>query len=104
MPVPWIHLVKLAPQIISLSRELLNRARATGTANAPVPATSPDDLAARIAALEENERRQAELVDRMAQQQADLSRAVVALHRWQRWLMAAVAVLAITLLWQFFGR
>ncbi len=104
MAVPWLQLVKFAPQIISLSRELLNRARATGTAGVPGPAATPDDLAGRIAALEENERRQAELVDRMAQQQAELSQAVVTLHRRQRWLIGAVAVMAITLLWQLFGR
>jgi hypothetical protein len=104
MAVPWLQLVKFAPQIISLSRELLNRARATGTTAVPEPVTGPDDLAGRIAALEENERRQAELVDRMAQQQAELSQAVVTLHRRQRWLIGAVAVMAITLLWQLFGR
>ncbi len=104
MPVPWLQLVKFAPQIISLSRELLNRARATGTTGVSGPVAGPDDLAGRIAALEENERRQAELVDRMAQQQAELSEAVVTLHRRQRWLIGAVVVLAVTLLWQLFRR
>jgi hypothetical protein len=55
------------------------------------------DLALRVAALEENERRQAELVERMAKQQAELARAVFTLHRRQRWLIASCAVLAVLL-------
>jgi hypothetical protein len=101
MALPWIHLVKLAPQIISLSRELLNRSRASNPAEESERTASPDDLAERITELEENERRQAELVDRMAQQQAELSRAVLTLHKRQRWLMGGIAVLAVALLWQF---
>jgi hypothetical protein len=100
MPVPWLQLVKFAPQIISLSRELLNRTRGTAAAADPEPGTDVDDLARRIEALEENERNQAELVDRMAQQQAKLAQAVVTLHRRQRVLIGAVVVLAIALLWQ----
>jgi hypothetical protein len=97
MPVPWKQLIMFTPQIIDLSRELLKRARGT---QAPSPSARPVDegnLPARVAALEDNERRQAELVERMALQQAELSRAVVTLHRRQRWLIIAVAVLAVLL-------
>lgn len=90
------------PQIIDLSRELLKRARGTPAAGtALVRAEDTGDVSQRVAALEENERRQAELVERMAVQQADLSRAVVTLHKRQRWLIAAVVALAAALLWKF---
>jgi hypothetical protein len=100
MPVPWKQLIMFAPQIIDLSRELLGRARGKPTATPLTRAADEGDLSQRVAALEENERRQAELVERMATQQADLSRAVVALHRRQRWLVAAVAALAALLAWR----
>lgn len=88
------------PQIIDLSRELLKRARGNPEGTALVRAADEGDVAQRVAALEENERRQAELVERMATQQAELSRAVVALHRRQRWLIVAVVILTIALAWR----
>ena len=100
MPVPWQQLIMFAPQIIDLSRELLGRARGKPAATPLARAADEGDLSQRVAALEENERRQAELVERMATQQADLSRAVVALHRRQRWLVVAVVALAAVLAWR----
>lgn len=99
MPVPWIHILRWAPEIITISRELLQRTRRTPTTTELVRADDRSDLHARIAALEENERRQAELVERMAEQQADLARAVFTLHRRERWLIGAVVVLAALLAW-----
>lgn len=96
MPVPWMQIVQWVPSILEVSRELLNRSRRT-------PATPDSDLAARLAALEENERRQAELVNHMAEQTAKLTAAVTALHRQTRWLMvgqgvaAGLALLAIVI-------
>jgi hypothetical protein len=103
MPVPWTQIITWAPQILSLSRELLGRARATKAGASLVRAADPADVAARVAALEENERRQAELVDRMAEQIAQLSRAVTTLHRRQRWLIGATVLLAGALLWLLLG-
>jgi len=100
MTVPWKQIIDWAPQIISLSRELLGRARTSRSAATLVRAEDSTDLAARVAALEENERRQAELVERMAAQQAQLSGAVTALHRRQRVLIGAIVVLAILLAWK----
>lgn len=103
MAVPWTQIIQWAPQILNLSRELLQRARRTGPAEKSlVRAENPEDQAARIAALEENERRQAELVDRMALQLEQHSRALVSLHRQVRWLIAALVVLVAALLLQFF--
>lgn len=100
MAVPWTQIIQWAPQILNLSRELLQRARRTKPAErALVRAENSEDQAARISALEENERRQAELVDRMAAQLEQHSRALVSLHRQLRWLGAVVAVLAGLLVW-----
>jgi hypothetical protein len=45
-----------------------------------------------VASLEENERRQAELVAQMAEQLAGVARAVTDLHRRVLWLTAAAAI------------
>jgi|SRR5579884_2164703 uncharacterized coiled-coil protein SlyX len=92
MPVPWMQIVQLMPSIVDLSRELLRRTTAA-------PAAEP--LEGRIAALEENERRQAELVKTMADQLAQLTSAVTQLHSQVRALIAgqiAVGVIAIAAL------
>ncbi len=102
MPILWKQLLMFAPQIIEVSRELLKRARRPPAAQQPAAAVDPDDLPQRVAALEENERRQAELVEKMASQLAELSRAVVVLHQRQRMLIGAIAILAGLLLWKIF--
>ena len=85
MAVPWAQIVRLMPSILEVSHELLRRTR--GLPRAPETAAPADrpggraELEARIAALEENERRHAELVDRVADQLDQLTRAVTALHR-----------------------
>ena len=99
MAVPWAQIVRLMPSILEVSHELLKRTRGL-----PRPATPPPsgersgarpDLEARIAALEENERRQAELVTRVADQLDQLTRAVTALHRQTKTLLATQIVIAL---------
>lgn len=101
MAVPWLQIVQLVPSVVEVSRELLKRSR-----QAPAPSTEPAsgaELAARLAALEENERRQAELVSQMAEQLAGLARAVTVLHRRVVYLSVglagtlALAILAVVL-------
>ncbi len=106
MPVPWDHIVRLMPSILELSRELLKRSRGSPQSE---PATGGDGVAAgaaleaRISSLEQNERRQAELVTSMADQLEQLTTAVTALHRQTRRLVfgqiatALVAVIALVL-------
>jgi hypothetical protein len=94
MPVPWLKIVQLVPSIVDVSRELLKRTR-----RLPEPQEGPgpqnvDDLVQRVLVLEDNERRQAELINQMAQQMSILSRAVSALHRQSLWL-GGTAVVAI---------
>jgi len=111
MPVPWVQIVRLMPSIIEVSQELLKRSRRTAApaqpgAVAAAGGASKDTLEARIAALEENERRQAELVKAMADQLSQLATALTVLHRQTRWLIAgqivtaAIAVAAIVVAWR----
>src|SRR5688500_16760307 len=96
MPVPWLQIVQLVPSIVEVSRELLKRTkRLPEPEQASIPQTA-DELVQRVLSLEENERRQAELVNQMAQQMANLTRAVTALHRQVMWLsgISAVAIVA----------
>ncbi len=104
MPVPWMQIVQLMPSILEVSRELLKRSRRVTPAAPPVPADhSPANspLEPRVSALEENERRQAELVTNIADQLAQLTAAVTALHRQTRRLIvgqvtaAVIAVIAL---------
>lgn len=111
MPVPWTQILQWVPPILELSRDLLQRAKrpapavqgaALRSAQAGAGEGATPALAAlqqRLAALEDNERRQAELVADMATQLAKLSEAVVVLHRQAR-VMALVtgALLLVTLL------
>src|SRR5262245_2486626 len=102
MPVPWAQIVRLMPTILDVSRELLKRTRRAppelpqGAGN--VVAAANATLEPRVAALEENERRQAELVTTMADQLAQLTTAVTALHAQTRRLqigLGAAGVIAI---------
>lgn len=102
MPVPWLQIVQLVPSILDVSRELMKRTKqGPPSAQLPVSASTNEELAARVVSLEENERRQAELVAQMAEQLAGVARAVTDLHRRVLWLtaIAGIAViLAITAL------
>lgn len=106
MPVPWIQIVRLMPSILEVSRELLKRTRRSSPGEDPKSSDqlpAPASLESRVAALEENERRQAELVTTMADQLAQLTTAVTALHGQVRRLVfgqvatALAAVVAIVL-------
>lgn len=92
MPVPWLQIVQLVPSILDVSRELLRRTRTL-----PPPPIEPlpsdnDDLRAHVLRLEENERRQAELVNQMAEQIVSLSKAVTVLHQRVIWLTTGLSV------------
>ena len=98
MAVPWLQIVQLVPSIVEVSRELLKRTkRLPPPQETSLPQTS-DELAQRVLTLEENERRQAELVSEMAEQLANLTRALTALHRQVTWLSGISAVAVISAL------
>jgi hypothetical protein len=98
--VPWLKIVQLAPSIIDMSRELLKLSKKTPEQAPTVLNTleSESELARRIVALETNERRQAELVNQMAQQLEVLSEAVTVLHRRMLWLGGTVLTLVLALI------
>lgn len=104
MPVPWLQIVQLVPSIVEVSRELLKRTKRPPAVALDSEPQSEDELRLRIASLEENERRQAELVSKMAEQLAGLTRAVTALHQRVIWLSVALAAtLAIAIGGYFFA-
>jgi hypothetical protein len=74
MAIPWFQIARLVPEIVSVSRELLHQTRNPATA-------SVRELADRVARLEQNERKQAELIAKMAQQLAAIAEAGGALRR-----------------------
>jgi hypothetical protein len=96
--VPWVQIVSLMPSILDVSRELLKRTRKLPASPAEPDGKFEDDpvaaAQARIRRLEENERRQAELVTTMADQLAKLTNAAAALHKVTRWLIVGQAVTA----------
>ncbi|WP_116808342.1 hypothetical protein [Steroidobacter cummioxidans] len=94
MAVPWIQIVQLVPSILDVSREFLKRTKQMPPPEAVPLSQDSGELVERILRLEENERRQAELVSEMAQQLANLTRALTALHRQSLWL-GGTAVVAI---------
>jgi hypothetical protein len=101
MPVPWLKIVQLMPSILDVSRELLKRTRRSPSSETAAAVSGPSGtpaLDARVGALEDNERRQAELVTTMADQLAQLTAAVTALHSQARRLLigqVATAVIAV---------
>jgi uncharacterized coiled-coil protein SlyX len=98
MPVPWAQIVRFMPSILELSHELLRRTRRPPQSEEPArddKASATAALEARIVALEENERRQAELVTNMAEQLQQLTAAVTALHRQWRILVGGLVAAGI---------
>lgn len=91
MAVPWNRLALLVPPALRLARELLDRKQAA--AGAPVR----EALEPRIAALEETQRKEVEVVHALAEQAAALSEAAGELRRQARltlWVATGAAVLA----------
>jgi hypothetical protein len=97
MAVPWGQIVRLMPSILEVSHELLRRTRGLPRTAPPSTGERPAraELEARIVALEENERRHAELVNRVADQLDQLTSAVTALHRQTMTLLATQVVVAL---------
>jgi primosomal protein N'' len=93
MAVPWLQIVQLVPSIVDVSRELLKKNRRPEPE--PGAPQTVGELEARIARLEENERRQAELVNQMAEQLAALTKLVVELRNRVLWLTAGLAIAVV---------
>jgi len=99
MAVPWLQIVQLVPSIVEVSRDLLKSTRRLPPA-AQIESAGDDPLLVnallpRLQALEENERRQAELISQMAEQLAGLTRAVTTLHKRVIWLTFGLGITAL---------
>jgi hypothetical protein len=87
MAIPWFQIARLVPEIVSVSRELLQQTRNSGPGGVK-------DLTARVAQLERNERKQAELIAKIAHQIAAMSETGGLLRR-ELLILWAVAVLSL---------
>jgi hypothetical protein len=84
MAIPWLQLIKHAPTILSLSRELLQRPRQPG----PPPAGAEGQIRALAADLQ----RQAEVLHALAGQIEGLTAAAAALRRGLAWAISLAAI------------
>jgi len=85
--IPWTRIARLAPVVLGLAREILDRR--------PPARTGPDpNLSARLGALEETERRQAEALHALAEETAALAEAASGLRRQLRTLLVVAVVAA----------
>ena len=92
MAVPWLQIVQLVPSLVDVSRELLKKNKPKPEPGVP---QTPSELQARVATLEDNERRQAELVSQMADQLATLTTLVVELRNRLLWVTAGMAIAVV---------
>jgi len=98
MALPWLQIVQLVPSIVDVSRELLRKTKRLPDSEIEPESRTDAKLIARVEELEENERRQAELISQMADQIAKLTRAITTLHNrtlWLGYITAFAAVVAV---------
>lgn len=89
MAIPWFQIVKLVPEVVSLSKQLLQQTKTAQSSGAK-------PLEESVAELVANERKQAELVASMAQQMAAMADAVTAL-RSQFWAFRLISIISLLL-------
>jgi hypothetical protein len=89
MAVPWLQIVQLVPSIVEVSRELLKKNKRTAEQGVP---QTPSEVIARIESLEENERRQAELVSQMAEQLANMTKLMLEMRKRIIWLTVGLGI------------
>jgi hypothetical protein len=90
--VPWMELVRRAPEILARSRELLEESR---RARPAVPDLPPGDLRHRIELLEERDAEHARIIAAMVEQIQGLTESVRILAARSRvlgWLLAAAVI------------
>jgi len=96
--VPWKQVITMLPTIVQTARGLVKASRRVSIV--PVEAAdSPRGLALRVEELEENERIQAELVKKMAEQQQGLAEGLefmAARITALIWLAAIALILSLT--------
>ncbi len=98
--VPWGDVIEATPQILQAARRLLGQTQKgpAATAAAPLPNSTEDGLAAlrqRVQALEAEQQASAVLIGSLAEQNAQLVRAVDALRVRSQRLTIAVALTGV---------
>lgn len=93
--VPWSMIISNAPAVLDGARRLLEKRKAAGEAGTPA---DPSEIASRLAALEQRERRMLELIESLATSNQQLIEAIDVLRRRARIAFGACAVLAVGLI------
>ncbi|AVP57299.1 hypothetical protein [Pulveribacter suum] len=102
--VPWGQVVGAAPQIVQGARKLMSRGEQQHQQQAPQPpvavrhegtAEQLAQLQQQLTQLQEEQRASAVLIRSLAEQNAQVVRAVDALRVRSRWLMGASALLGV---------
>ena len=98
--VPWGDVIEATPKIMQAARKLISNTRKAPPPEAPAQRidSTPDQLAvlqARMAQLEEDQRASAALIKSLAEQNAQLVRAVDGLRRRSLHLLLAVCGLGV---------
>jgi len=105
--IPWKAILPYVPTVVETAKELLRNLSKTKPTHLQSTSAeaSPADLLQRIIQLENNERRQAELIEEMAEQQQKLVESLRILESRVQWLFwfafgLLIAVVAL-LVYQF---
>lgn len=83
MAIPWLQLVKYAPSILSMTNELLQKARRTESSDEHAAERRPDqgELEPRVALLQHDLRKQAEALHELARQVEGLTVVLAGVRR-----------------------
>jgi hypothetical protein len=99
--VPWVELVRRAPDILARSRELLDESKRTRSSNPTAAPPDNDELLRRIETLEGRDAEHARIIAAMVEQLSGLTEAVQVLtarNKLLMWLVAAIVVVQVVTL------
>jgi hypothetical protein len=96
--IPWKLIMPYIPSVVETAKDLLRAATKTGQDVKATAEITAAELADRVAQLEANERKQAELVQAMAEQQERLTASLRILESRLQLLFVVTLVLLIALI------
>lgn len=99
--VPWKQILPYIPSVVETAKDLLRAAKKSGLAATADGGPQAPDLAERVSQLETNERKQAELVQAMAEQQERLTVSLRILESRLQLLFVVTLVLLVALVAMF---
>ena len=74
--VPWSTIISNAPAVVDRARKILDRASSQDAPAGNAGDSSPDALQRRVAALEERQRKMAELIETLASSNEEMTKAL----------------------------